>query len=244
MRRAAAILLVLLSALAAAGVEDEKAPSAGPPEGKAPLAKGAGDPLVTVAVIAGVVQDTGARGTLNLKVTLRYLEPSKEGQERYGKRYQELFDRQQAILSNRNPTEQQQQLAQLLKDAEGLLDDQEDLFHVKEVQKDVELAVADDVKVRSAVPVQAFDEKGNIKRYTRQQLREMRGTDRLPGYAAEWSDVQPGQTVLVKVAMPRKALVRKADPKAAPAASRKDPPPPADENRPRVYLILIADPMR
>ncbi len=232
-RAIAAALVVLPAALSLAGAEDKTSPESP-----------AGDRLVPVGVIAGVVQDTAGRSTLSLKVTLRFLEPNPQAQTRYAERYQQLFARQQSILTERNLGQQQQQLAQLLRDAEGLLASQKDLFRVKEVQKDVELPLAEQVKVRSAVPVQAFDDKGNIKRYTAKELKEMRGTERLPGFAADLSDVQPGQTVLVKVAVRKKATVRKTSPKEASAESQRDAPPPADDNRPLVYLILIADPMR
>jgi hypothetical protein len=243
MRRAvaAAVLLALLAALSPAGAEEKGAKSPGPPEDKAsPDA----DRLVHVGVVAGVVQDVSSRGTLNLKVTLRYLEPNPKAQAGYAERYQQLFARQQAILANRNPAQQQQQLAQLLRDAEGLLASQKDLFHVKEMHKDVELSLSEQVKVRAAVPPHAFDDKGNIKRYTAKDLKEMRGTDRLPGFAAELSDIQPGQTVLVKLAVRKKAPARKRSTKEAPSESQRDAPPPApDDNRPQVYLVLILDPM-
>ncbi len=241
MRQALAVV-TLLALLAPAGAQEKDTKAAPPSEEKPAPEKPPADRLVPVGVVAGVVQDAGATsGNLTLKVTLRYLEPNPQAEAAYVRRYQELFARQQRILANHNFVQQQQQLAQLLHDAEGLLASQKDLVRVKEVQQNVELPLADEVKVRALVPPQAFDDKGNIKRYTAKELKELRGPENLPGFPAEMSDVQAGRTVLVKLMVRKKAPPRKTDPKEPPAETQKDAPPP-DDGKPHVHLIVIADP--
>jgi hypothetical protein len=47
---------------------------------------------------------------------------------------------------------------------------QANLFKIKEVTQHVTLALADDVKIRTIVPPEEFDDKGNVKKYTREEL--------------------------------------------------------------------------
>ncbi|MGH7170150.1 MAG: hypothetical protein ACRELF_01360 [Gemmataceae bacterium] len=88
----------------------------------------------------------------------------------------------------------------------------------------------DDVKVRMVQPPPAFDDKGNPKRYTRKELRELKGDPKLPGYPAEFSDLKPGQYVQV-------TLVRKRGVRRRPKDAAVDP---TDEYYPHMSLIVIA----
>ena len=68
----------------------------------------------------------------------------------------------------------------------------------------------DDVKIRTENPPVAYDDKGNKKKYTEKELRELKGDPklRLPGYSAEFNDLKVNQVVEV-------SLVRKKSDKAA-----------------------------
>jgi flagellar motor protein MotB len=195
--------LLLVASLQAAD------PAAKPAPDKAAKDAPAADKQVSLGTLAGILQNTaGSDGSFVLRVTFRYLEPNVPAQENYVRQVQQLMVRQQRIMLNPNLGQAQQQLIQLLRDAERLQQSQKDLLKVKSVEKNVELELAEDVKVRSAQPVQQFDDKGNIKRYTAKELRELKGNEKMPGFPAELSDLQPGQTVLVKV-------VRRLPPKSA-----------------------------
>src|SRR5258707_1326895 len=56
-----------------------------------------------------------------------------------------------------------------------------------------------------------FNEKGNPKKYTPEELRKLKGPEKLWGYPGEWSNLQNGQEVKVFLARNKKA--------AAPALS-------------------------
>lgn len=64
--------------------------------------------------------------------------------------------------------------------------------------KQVKLSVVDGVQVRTrSLPV-AFDDKGAPRKLTTEEVKELRGNDRkLPGYAADYSDLKAGQAVLI-----------------------------------------------
>jgi hypothetical protein len=234
MRRAAALPALLAAAVLAADP---------PPRDKETGDKPA-DGLVPVGSIRGVLRDTGgSSGHLVVRVSIPYLEANAAAQQSYAQRQQQLLQRQQQILRNPDPRQRYQQMQQLVRDAQGLMAQQKDLFHVRQKQQDVELRVPDEVKVRTARLPQAFDDKGNPRRYTPKELQELRGTDNLPGYAAAPADLQVGQTVLVRVAVRRKGAAPKSPDKDAPQESQKDKPPapPPDEGKPLAVVIVIAD---
>ena len=167
--------------------------------------------LVRIGQLVGTVQAFGGSSqNLTVRVPVRYLEPNPQAQATLARQQQEWVRRQQQIMTIRNPWQRQQQLAQLIQEAQQqALQAERDMFRVKETHQDVELEPADDVKVRVPQPLEAFDDKGNVKVYTPQELKELRGKDKLPGYPADLSNVQTGQTVYVVVA--RKKLPKDAD---------------------------------
>jgi hypothetical protein len=64
---------------------------------------------------------------------------------------------------------------------------------------DVELSAADDVMVRVAHPPATFDEKGRVKKYTKKELRELKGDSKLPGYQGEFSNLRQNQIVRIEL---------------------------------------------
>ena len=87
------------------------------------------------------------------------------------------------------------------------IDANEKSFHLQVGKQDVKVMTLDDVKIRTENPPVAFDDKGNKKRYTPKELKELRGDSKLPGYAAEFNDLKQNQWVKV-------SLVRKKSDKA------------------------------
>jgi hypothetical protein len=244
MRRAiGAAVLALLAAAALAGEPSDK--------DKAPSDKPA-DRQVTVGAIAGVVQDPGSSSSrLVIRVKIPYLEANAPAQQEYAQRQQQLLERQRAILANPNPQQRYQQMEQLQRDASALMAKQKDLFHVRHREQDVELVLAEEVKVRLARLPQAFDDKGNPKRYTPKEMKDLRGPEKLPGFAAERGDLQVGQTVLVQVAVRLQAAPAKGADDGARLETQKDKPtdsqkdkPPSEQSKLLAVLIVIADPMK
>jgi hypothetical protein len=65
----------------------------------------------------------------------------------------------------------------------------------------IEFQATSDVTVRTLHPSVAFDDKGNIKTYTAEELRKLKGSNpRLPGYEAKTEDLTPGKIVQVSLA--------------------------------------------
>ena len=86
-------------------------------------------------------------------------------------------------------------------------------MHVVTHWNEVEIPVTEKTKYRTNQVLQAFDDKGNVKRYTSEELKSLKGQgsdSKLPGYEAKTSEIEPGHLVRV-------SLVKSAD--------KKDPKP-------------------
>jgi hypothetical protein len=62
--------------------------------------------------------------------------------------------------------------------------------------QDFEFDVDDDVAIRRQQPLPAYDDKGQPRKYTTAELKELKGPDAsVPGYPADFTDLKPGRTV-------------------------------------------------
>jgi hypothetical protein len=132
----------------------------------------------------------------------------------------------------------QGQLQNLLKaqNPQQVLQAQAQLYEMATTQKEVELSAADEYKVRMRNPPPQFDDKGRPKRYTKKELQELKGNDKLPFFPAEFSDIKSGQIVEVTL------LQNKSGHRPVKRGKDAEPDVAAD-NLPRMSMIIIlADP--
>lgn len=112
------------------------------------------------------------------------------------------------------------------------------LVSIETTTKEVEWTAAEDIKVRMANPPVQFDDRGQPKKYTQKELREMRGEDKL--FPAEFSDLKQDQIVQV-------TLVRKKGlPPRRPTRKGKDVDPDllADYLPQMAKIVILAEPRR
>jgi hypothetical protein len=112
--------------------------------------------------------------------------------------------------------------------------------------KQFDMETIDKVVIRRANPPFEYDNKGNVKTHTKEELDRLRGKDKtLPGYEASALDLQAGQTIKVfLVRNPVKKAQKKdedADEDDGPAAKGKKKAGDGLLNRdlPQVRMILI-----
>jgi hypothetical protein len=188
-----------------------------------------GDRLVSLGQVAGVLTSMGgSESGYTIKVTLHVVQPNPQAQLELLRKNQHLVQRQIQIMNNRNWVQRQQQMLQLLRDAQQA---PTNLFTVKEVQQDVKASPAEDMKVRLSQPPAAFDDKGNIKKYTVKELKELKGPDNLPGYTGTLEDLKTNQLVLVYLA--RKPL------KAGDKPKEKDADKVLDKDNPLLIRMIV-----
>jgi hypothetical protein len=70
---------------------------------------------------------------------------------------------------------------------------------------DFELETDGDTIIRTEVLAEQYDDKGKPKKFTKEELKELKGDPKLPGYKAEYGDVKQGEIVKVVFAKPKEA---------------------------------------
>jgi hypothetical protein len=171
--------------------------------------------------------------TLTLTVTYQTSEPlpPKPGQDnRVNQQYnalqrqqQRLANDYQSIMRAKNPVQQQQRLQRWQYDYQQVQLKMQQLAATAKSQfktvnhtKDYELDIVPEPKVSRLTLPMEYDDKGNVKEYTKEELKKMRDKE-LPGYTAKFEDVQVGQTVkvyLIKPAPPKKSSKKDTDSEA------------------------------
>jgi hypothetical protein len=113
-----------------------------------------------------------------------------------------------------------------------LLKQQANMAQLKRESHNIDIEASDEAQVRLKDPPVAFDEKGNVKKYTQKELKELKGDSKLPGYAGDFDSLKPDQLVQVKLAK------MKETPKAKPKEKDADKDL-LNDNRPIATSIMI-----
>jgi hypothetical protein len=214
------MLLAGLSAVAADKKNDPPAKATTPQDYQA---------LADAHTVTGkLVSVGGSDKSLSLRVDYQVLEPNPHAKGN-ATNLQHLLHEQQEILRTRNPLLQAVKMQQF----EARLVNQEtkalnNAFKVSREHKDFDLDSTANVVVRYRELPQEYDDKGNPKKYTAAELKELKGKNPdLPGYAADFDKLQPGQTVQVTLAKPKADKEKDKDKNAA------------DLKKPQVSMVVI-----
>lgn len=110
--------------------------------------------------------------------------------------YMQVQMAQQRTLARLQQQEVQQELRLLQQEIRAI----QNMYQVVPVTRSVDFQADANVKVRIKDLPPHFDEKGNIKKYTREELSALKGKDKeLIGYESSLEALQPGQVVLVSL---------------------------------------------
>jgi hypothetical protein len=126
------------------------------------------------------------------------------------RKQQEILRLQQQMARSRQPVNEMRRIQQLmgqmqLEIARQQLRPQQLPYQAVTSAQEVEFQVTEDVKVRTLVLPDVFDDKGNIKKYTAKELKELKGKDsHLPGYESAVENLTPGQVVQITLAAAKK----------------------------------------
>lgn len=216
--------------------------------------KGKGVAQVTEATTAEYAylqklsEATGKLGSLNagskqftLLVEYRTSPPQASGAVAEMQRImRNIAQQERQVAMSRNPAELSRRLAQLQAMQANLVRVQnqaraqmakDSAKGPKGPFKEFEMAAVDGAEVRMGYLPVRYDDKGNIKEFTKEELAKLRGKDNKPGIPATFEDLQPGQIIKVVFARgatsSKQAEAKKADDDAVAVA------------RPRVATIII-----
>jgi hypothetical protein len=136
-----------------------------------------------------------------------------KGNQQYNallRQQQQLMRDYQNIMNARNPGQQQQRMQtfmnryqQFVQRAQQLGYSQLGKYKTIPHYKEFDFDVAPDLKVARAKLPMEYDDKGNIKEYTKEELKKMRDPN-MPGYTAKIEDLQAGQQVKLYLGKPKK----------------------------------------
>jgi hypothetical protein len=190
--------------------------------------------------LASIKDMTGVLTSINtMSVTFRldipHLDPNPKfrppkGNNRQFQQMQNIYRQQAKIMATRDPIvrqiKMQQLLATLQKDqylqlmhaaaASGKPNNQP--FLLAHQYKDFDLDLAENVILRKSVLENRYDDKGNLKPYTKEEKDDLKRQDpnpTKPGYVAKMEDLQAGLQVKIYLKMPKKT-------KPAPDADKTD----------------------
>lgn len=175
----------------------------------APPSQGSGsvtDPgFVTTNILVGQLGNLNLENkTFTLTVKTQIPVPNQGAQNDLNRATQDL-QRAQQDASNALTVRDPKQRAQKLQDAQNRANDasnriaqaKQNLVKFEEKSQDVQCQMGDDMFVRTLNLPAFFDDKGNPRKPTEDELKELMQPPGLPGFKASQSDLQNGQHVEV-----------------------------------------------
>jgi hypothetical protein len=231
----------------AAKKDDDTPKKKGADKEKEPAEKEKKDKFAWGMELVGKINvDGNSQRDFTLHVTQKTLEPDYGAQQQYGQQQVQLVQQQLRMATARTPQDRLRATQQYYQTAMQLAQTQQRLFRPKDINYDVQLRFAEDMKVRLMQPPIDYDDKGNVKKYTAKELQDLRGKEGLPGYGAEMDAIRSGQIVAVylsRKALPNQAAKAKAGGKAPAAKGAKKK---ADDEvdevgpaRPEAVMIMV-----
>jgi len=168
-----------------------------------------------------LVASPGTDGVFKLQIEYQHAELKQGGQQtiknnpqntqmqRLYQDQQKIAQAQQHMQTARSAQEQQrayQQLQQAMTNLQRQMtqsqmhpsQNQQSPFKIVTEHKDIEFQLADNANIRWQDLPQVYDAKGEIKKYTEEEKKQLKGKNpNLPGYEAAMTDLKAGQLVTV-----------------------------------------------
>jgi hypothetical protein len=147
---------------------------------------------VKAGQVTGIIKSVSASDkSIRLEVTYTYTTLNQGA-------YNSMLQAQRALAQARFKRTPRERLRATISAQARLARAKRDLYKVNNKKEEVTFEATDDVKVRAMKPPEQFDDKGNLKKLTREELRKLKGPNpRLPGYTAEFDSLMENQIVTV-----------------------------------------------
>jgi hypothetical protein len=196
--------------------------------------------LVTTNIVTGVVENWNTNGkSFTLKVTSQVQVPNSQGQADTLRAQAELQQAQAEVqkaeqeLASAKNIKNPQQRQQKINDAEKRLTHANNLaadarkraanagqssVKIETSTQNVPMQLADDVLVRTQTLPPFFDDKGNARKPTDDELKDLQQPAGFPGYKAMTSDLANGEVVTAYVGYSKGASPSKPSPGSAVSA--------------------------
>jgi hypothetical protein len=153
---------------------------------------------------------------------------------------QKLQAQQQQAMAITNPQKQAKKLQQIQNQMAKLQQRIQNNVKYTLRYKEFELLPTEKFEVRWQKPKTVFDDKGNVKEYTKEELKKLKGDDpNKVGYDGAVEDLTAGQYVKVFLVPDKKKPAPKDSSKDVSKGETEATPPDPFEGRPRVSMVLI-----
>lgn len=214
----------LLACFSLALAADKKNPDLDTDKGKAE----ATSKLVSAGEVTGkLISWDGSGKFFTVEVKVKYAVPNPSALQALANLQVQLAQ----AARERNPATRQQRIAQI---SVQMAQQQKNAQQIKEAAVKFELEATEDMKVRYVQPPAVFDETGKLRKHTGKELKDLKGDNpKMPGYAAEMSDVQKDQYVTAYIAKKREA------PRSAGKNKDNDAETPNNANRYLARILLL-----
>lgn len=227
-------------------VEESKKDSDDTTEAKPPVLKGKWN---AVGAVYGTVKSVSGDG-MTLVVEYQEMQQNPKGNtnnnpNNAAQRQMQNFQNQlNAANRIKNPAQKAARIQQIMAQmqAAGLKQAmaQNNNFKMVTKKKDVDVQLGHELQVRVKDPPQEFDEKGQVKKYTSEELKKLKGPGNYWGYPSDVGNLRPGavvQAFLYKKAKtaarpaPKGSLGKKEGDKDKEGDKAKDDDKPKDEGK-------------
>jgi len=164
----------------------------------------------------------------------KYHPPKGNANQQYNQ-LQSIYRQQAQIMATKNPiqrqikmqqlmaTMQSAQYQQLIQAAVANSNPNNQPFMLAHQYKDYDLDLSETVAIRKMDLEKEYDDKGNIKTYTKEEKAELKGKDPTkPGYKAKIEDLATNQYVKIYLKMPKKTKPYSESDKTEDKAADKD----------------------
>lgn len=189
----------------------------------------------------GTLNNISNSNELVINVEYQIQVPDPNGPKRVYDWQLDLARRQYDISRQQNPFTRQQQIAEYMQKANS----PPSIYNIQTKNKNVTVRTGQEMKVRIPpilVPPQ-FDDKGNRKKLTKEDIRKLKGDPNLPGFVGTLTDLQPGQLIQVYLARPTpKAAPKKTAPNATDIVGGGENAVDATNTYPEAVMIMIVRP--
>jgi hypothetical protein len=229
MRRALSLAIVLLLAvlLCTAGLATAQKKKDDEPKNTSKAIKG--------GTLVGKVTNVDEGHKIRLNITYPVTTIDNGALQQVAQAQNSLAQAQLALRAARDINGLNQARQQLAQAQNSLAQAQARVYKTEMKNKELYVHAIDDVVVRSSKPIPRFDDKGELKKkFTRKELKELRGNGKLPGYKADYNDVQVDQIVQVTLVKKKGAKPKKRKGKEEDALGDA-----VGDETPSVSMILI-----
>lgn len=173
-------------------------------DGKKPPAKG-GEPVkmefISIGSLQGKIEGPARENRVRVALTGPFAEVDLDARDATEKLRKQLVElKKQALATPKDSPERAKKSGELEKgvsDLQAMQDRMVTRFQVGDV---VELNLTAQTAIRlSAPPGGLFDDKGNVRKFTRADLQKMRGPGKLPGFTGDLDSFRSGKAAIVTV---------------------------------------------